>query len=158
LTLGNAVIAVTDENNRLFPNRPVTHRGVAVSTGLMNLGSALLGGVPMCHGAGGIVGHVQFGARTGGAPIILGTVLIVLAVLFGPSIAVLLQLFPAPVLGVILFLTGARFALGAVQISKDKGDRLATFVTAALAIWNLGIGVLVGLAVYYATSRRWIRL
>src|SRR4029453_12789631 len=37
LTLGNAVIAITEENNRLFPNRPVTERGVSISTGLMNL-------------------------------------------------------------------------------------------------------------------------
>ena len=28
LTLGNAVIAITEENNRLFPDRPVTERGV----------------------------------------------------------------------------------------------------------------------------------
>ena len=26
----------------------------------------------MCHGAGGMAGHVRFGARTGGALIILG--------------------------------------------------------------------------------------
>src|SRR5580700_5296843 len=41
LTLGNAVIAIREENNRLFPNRPVTDGQVAISTGLMNLaGSA----------------------------------------------------------------------------------------------------------------------
>ena len=69
LTLGNAVIAITEENNRLFPQRPVNEGKIATSTGLMNLLSAGLGGVPMCHGAGGMAGHVQFGARTGGAVI-----------------------------------------------------------------------------------------
>jgi hypothetical protein len=29
----------------------------------------------MCHGAGGMAGHVRFGARTGGALIILGVLL-----------------------------------------------------------------------------------
>src|SRR5262245_59352293 len=67
LTLGNAVIAITEENNRLFPQRPVTESKIATSTGLMNMLSASVGGVPMCHGAGGMAGHVQFGARTGGA-------------------------------------------------------------------------------------------
>jgi MFS superfamily sulfate permease-like transporter len=66
LTLGNAIIAITEENNRLFPSRPVNESRMATSTGLMNLLSASVGGVPMCHGASGIAGHVQFGARSGG--------------------------------------------------------------------------------------------
>jgi predicted benzoate:H+ symporter BenE len=53
LTLGNAIIAVTHENNREFPQRPVTERQVSISTGLMHLFGATVGGVPMCHGAGG---------------------------------------------------------------------------------------------------------
>jgi hypothetical protein len=158
LTLGNAVVAITEENNRLFPERRVSHRRVAVSTGLMNLGSGILGGVPMCHGAGGMAGHVQFGARTGGAPIILGTIFVVMSILFGPSIALVLQVFPTAVLGVILFLTGARFAMGACDISEDNGERFATVVTAALAIWNVAIAVLMGYALHFAASRRWIRL
>src|SRR5262245_54961892 len=76
LTLGNAIIAITEENNRLFPNRPVNESKISTSTGLMNLLSAGIGGVPMCHGAGGMAGHVQFGARTGGALVILGMVLL----------------------------------------------------------------------------------
>ena len=34
LTLGNAVIAVTEENNRLFPDRPVSEKKVSISTGI----------------------------------------------------------------------------------------------------------------------------
>ena len=52
LTLGNAIIAITEENNRLFPGRPVNEDKIATSTGIMNLFSAAVGGVPMCHGAG----------------------------------------------------------------------------------------------------------
>jgi hypothetical protein len=73
LTLGNAIIAITEENNRLFPHRPRELGQVSTSTGIMNLLSASLGGVPMCHGAGEMAGHVQFGARTGGALVILGS-------------------------------------------------------------------------------------
>ena len=73
LTLGNAVIAIRQENNRLFPHRPVTEDGVAVSTGLMNLLGSAVGGIPMCHGAGGMASHVAFGARTGGSVVILGS-------------------------------------------------------------------------------------
>lgn len=158
LTLGNAIIAITEENNRLFPDRPVTEQRVAISTGLMNLGSAAVGGIPMCHGAGGMAGHVRFGARTGGAPVILGTILVILALFFSSSLTTLLRIFPPSILGVILFLTGAQLALGACDISKDKGERFATVITAALAIWNVGIAFVVGSAVYLIARRGWLKL
>jgi hypothetical protein len=158
LTLGNAVIAITEENNRLFPKRPVSEGKIAVSTGLMNMLSASVGGVPMCHGAGGMAGHVQFGARTGGALIILGAVLLATAVLFSGSVATLLRLFPLPILGVILFLTGAQLALGSCDFSKDKGERLVTVITAALAVWNVGIAFVAGMAAYVLNKRGWLRV
>ena len=158
LTLGNAVIAITEENNRLFPNRPVNENTIANSTGLMNLFSAGVGGVPMCHGAGGMAGHVQFGARTGGAPVILGIVLIALALLFSDSVATLMQLFPPAVLGVILFLTGAQLALGSCDLSKDKGERFVTIVTAGLSVWNVGIAFVVGMVGYWLCKRSLLRI
>jgi MFS superfamily sulfate permease-like transporter len=158
LTLGNAVIAITEENNRLFPQHPVKENTVAISTGIMNLGSALCGGVPMCHGAGGMAGHVAFGARTGGAPIILGTILLGLALCFGSSIEAILGFFPKAVLGVILFLTGAQLALGSCDFSKNKAERFVTLVTAAFSMWNVGLAFLVGLTLCYIAKRGWLRL
>lgn len=72
----------TEENNRLFPDRPVTEKKVAISTGVMNSLGPLVGGVPMCHGAGGMAGHVRFGAKTGGSLIILGVIILVIALVF----------------------------------------------------------------------------
>ena len=158
LTLGNAVIAITEENNRLFPQRPVNEGKIATSTGLMNLLSAGVGGVPMCHGAGGMAGHVQFGARTGGAVVILGVILLATAVFFSGSVATLLRLFPAAVLGVILFLTGAQLALGSCDFSKDKGERFVTLATGALAIWNVGIAFVVGMTAHLLVKRGFLRL
>jgi MFS superfamily sulfate permease-like transporter len=158
LTLGNAVIAVREENNRLFPDRPVTDAQVATSTGLMNLASSAVGGVPMCHGAGGMAGHVAFGARTGGAPIILGTILLTLAFCFSGSIEAILNVFPKAVLGVILFLTGAQLSLGSCDFSKDKGERFITLATAAFAMWNVGLAFVVGIALTYVAKRGLLRL
>jgi len=158
LTLGNAVIAIREENNRLFPDRSVSENAVAVSTGLMNLGGGVLGGVPMCHGAGGMAGHVAFGARTGGAPIILGVVLLVLALFFSGSVQLVFALLAPPVLGVILFLTGAQLALGSCDFSKHKGERFITVVTAALAMWNVGLAFLLGLVLSQIEKRGWLRL
>jgi predicted benzoate:H+ symporter BenE len=158
LTLGNAVVAITEENNRLFPHRPVNESRIATSTGLINLFSAGVGGVPLCHGAGGMAGHVQFGARTGGALIILGVVLLLIARLFSGSVATLFRLFPPVILGVILFLTGAQLALGGSDFSADKGARFVTVITAALAVWNVGIAFLVGVAADWLLKLNLLRL
>lgn len=158
LTLGNALIAICEENNRLFPDRPVTERSVATSMGLMNLMGAAVGGVPMCHGAGGMAGHVAFGARTGGAPIILGCILLVLAFCFSGSIAAILDVFPHAVLGVILFLTGAQLALGSCDFSKDKGERFVTLATAAFSMWNVGLAFVAGIVLSYIARRGLLKL
>ena len=158
LTLGNAVIAIREENNRLFPDRPVSESGIAVSTGLMNVFSASVGGVPMCHGAGGMAGHIAFGARTGGAPVILGCLLLILAFFFSNSVDMLFKLFPTAVLGVILFLTGAQLALGSSVFPAERNGRVVVLLTAALCMWNVGAGFVAGIALHHAQRRGWLHL
>ncbi len=105
-----------------------------------------------------MAGHVQFGARTGGALVILGLALLVTAMLFSSSVATLLRLFPTPILGVILFLTGTQLALGACDIPKDKGERFVMIVTAALAVWNVGVAFLAGMAAYWLNKKGMLRV
>ena len=158
LTFGNAFISITEENNRLFPDRPVKEQTVALSTGLMNLWSSMIGGIPMCHGAGGMAGHIQFGARTGGSSIILGGILLAGGVLLPSSISTIFQLFPTSVLGVILFFAGLQLALGSRDTSSEKADRFIVLATAGLAVWNVGVAVLFGIAVHYLAKRGWLKL
>lgn len=158
LTLGNAVLAPVEFNNKEFPDRPMTERKVALSTGIMNTLGSCIGAVPMCHGAGGMAAQVSFGARSGGAPLILGVILIVLALGFSDSLAVLLRLFPQPALGVMLFLAGLQLALGSCDFARDKGERFVTLGTAALAIWNVGVAFLFGILLLYIARRGWLRL
>jgi MFS superfamily sulfate permease-like transporter len=152
------VIAITEENNRVFPEHPVTENQVATSTGLMNLLGSACGGIPMCHGAGGMAGHVAFGARTGGAPIILGTILLLVAFFLAGSVSTILELFPRAVLGVILFLTGAQLALGSCDFSKNKEERFITLVTAAFSMWNVGLAFVAGVILAYLKQRNRLRL
>jgi predicted benzoate:H+ symporter BenE len=158
LTLGNAVIATAEENNRLFPDRPTDENRLSTSTGILNCFSASVGGIPMCHGAGGMAGHVAFGARTGGATIILGVVLLLLALFLSGSVQTLFSILPKSILGVILFITGAQLALGSCEFSKHKGERFVTLVTAAFCVWNVGIAFLAGLAGAYLIKSRLLRL
>jgi MFS superfamily sulfate permease-like transporter len=158
LTLGNAVIATAEENNRLFPDRATDENKLSTSTGVLNCFSASVGGIPMCHGAGGMAGHVAFGARTGGATIILGVILLLLALFLSGSVQTLFGLLPRSILGVILFITGAQLALGSCDFSKHKGERFVTLVTAAFCVWNVGIGFLAGLAGAYLIKSRLLKL
>ena len=154
LTMGNAVIAVTGENNRLFPERPTSIRKVALTTGAINLAGSLAGGIPMCHGAGGMAAYTAFGARSGGAPIIFGATLALLALCFSESIGFLLQAVPPAVLGTILFLAGGRLIAGNLPPGRDWRTLLPVALTAAAAIAHVGLGFLVGMTVSWALRRR----
>lgn len=157
LTFGNAVVATVEENNALFAHRPVTVRGLAIDHGLMNIVSAVLGGPPVCHGAGGMAGHVRFGARTGGALVLLGLLLLLVGLFLADSAATLLRLFPPAVLGAILVLGGLELASGVAPREASRADRYVMLLTAAVGMWNMGAGFLAGLAVWWADRRGWMR-
>lgn len=158
LTFGNAFLSVTAENNKLFPDRPVSQKSVALSTAAMNIGSSMVGGIPMCHGAGGMAGHVMFGARTGGSSIILGVILLLLGLFFSDSIITILSIFPVFVLGIILFFAGLQLALSSKDESAERVDRFIVLATAGVAIWNIGVAILFGIVIHYANKRGWIKL
>ena len=145
LTLGNAVIALVEENNNLFPYRKITETQVAGTKGLMNIVSSVFGGVPLCHGAGGMAAHVRYGAHTGGATIFLGTIFLVLAFFFSDSILVLTELFPKAMLGVILMFAGIELAMSAKDVPREKSQFYLFLITAAFSMFNIALGFILGL-------------
>jgi len=158
LTLGNAIIGTVAENNQYFPNRKVTAKTITVDHGVMNLVSVFLGGVPMCHGAGGMAGHIRFGARTGGALVILGIMVLLLGLFLSDSVTLLFQVFPRPILGVILFFAGVELALVIRDIKLKRQNLFVLLITAGTAMWNMGVAYLAGLLLYYGLERRWIKV
>lgn len=124
----------------------------------MNLVAAPLGGVPMCRGAGGMGGHIRFGARTGGSMVILGSVLLVAALFLADSVATLFRLFPIPVLGVILFFGGIELAASSGDETATRAERTVLVVTAGLALWNVGVAYVAGLVLHHALTRGIVRL
>ncbi|MFW6437772.1 MAG: putative sulfate/molybdate transporter, partial [Armatimonadota bacterium] len=74
LTVTNATIATSALISDYFPDRSVTEKQLSWNQGIMNAIVPFLGGMPMCHGAGGLAGQYYFGARTGGANIIEGLI------------------------------------------------------------------------------------
>jgi len=154
LTFGNAIVAIKQENNRIFPEHPVTENKMAISQGIMNLISPVFGGIPVCHGAGGMAGHVRFGARTGGSLVILGSLLLIVALFFSSSVLVILSIFPESVLGVILFFAGLELAASARDIGPEKSDFYLLIVTAGFSLWNIGIGFVAGLIMQELIKRK----
>ncbi|HEX6381718.1 MAG TPA: putative sulfate/molybdate transporter, partial [Acidimicrobiia bacterium] len=113
LTFGNAVVAVSDLAHEYFgpAARRVTPSRVCLSCGLGNVASALAGGMPMCHGAGGLTAHVRLGARSAAMNVLLGTVFLALGLFFAPQVTALLGLLPAWGLAAFLAYAGLRHAL-----------------------------------------------
>jgi MFS superfamily sulfate permease-like transporter len=158
LTLGNAIIGTAEENNHLFPDRPAKVKTIAVDHGIMNVVSTAIGGIPLCHGAGGMAGHVRFGARTGGALVILGLIVLFLGLFFSDSVATIFKMFPPCILGVILFFTGLELASITRDIGGNRSDVHIMLVTAGLAMWNMGVAYLAGLILYYGVEKKILRL
>ncbi|MGZ3614368.1 MAG: putative sulfate/molybdate transporter, partial [Thermodesulfobacteriota bacterium] len=148
------IIGTVAENNRYFPDRKVTAKTISIDHGFMNLVSAFIGGVPMCHGAGGMAGHVRFGARTGGALVILGGIVLLTGLFLSDSVSLLLQFFPRSILGVILFFAGIELALVVKDIKLKRQNLFVLVVTAGTAMWNMGVAYLAGLILYYGLQRR----
>ncbi|OEF95963.1 hypothetical protein BHF68_10940 [Desulfuribacillus alkaliarsenatis] len=146
LTIGNAIVAVTRENNERYPTRRVTVNQITKSQGLINVMSPFLGGVPMCHGVGGMVGHARFGARTGGAVIIFGALLILMATLLSQYVE-LIMLFPLEVIGAILFFAGWELVTTLRRLERAKADIAVFAVTVLLALWNMAIAIIVAVLV-----------
>ena len=158
LTLGNAIIGTVAENNAYFPDRKTTAKAISIDHGVMNMISAFMGGVPMCHGAGGMAGHIRFGAKTGGALVILGVIMLFTGLFLSDSVSLIFQVFPRSILGVILFFAGVELALVIKDVKLKKENLFVLLVTAGTAMWNMGAAYLTGLLLYYSLKRRWIKV
>lgn len=147
LTFGNAVIATDDLAHEYFGEaaRRVTPARICISDGLGNLISGLLGGMPMCHGAGGLTAHAKLGARTAGMNVLLGGILVALGLFFASQVPVILGLLPVWALAALLAYAGLRHgwlvsdlrgvALGIAVAAGILGAVLGNLaITAALAL------------------------
>lgn len=154
LTFGNAVVAVTDTARSSFGDAAsrVTPSRVCLSCGAGNVLSALLGGMPMCHGAGGLTAHVRLGARTKWMNVGLGTAFITAGMLSGAQIPQLLGAFPVWVLAAFLAYAGVRHVW---LVASLRGLPLGVALlagTIGAARGNLAITIALGLA--YEVARR----
>src|SRR5208282_569959 len=161
LTLTNAIIVTAAVSRQFFPKElhPVNERNLAITTGLGNLLAAPFGGYLMCHGAGGIAGHVRFGARTATAPVLIGLVFLVLGVGFGEGGYALLKTIPDAVLGGLLMFSGIELALSSKPQDYRDADLFLVLLMAAIGVaLNPVAAFAVGLPIAYGLKRGWVRV
>jgi MFS superfamily sulfate permease-like transporter len=144
LSIGNSILATVQITHDLFPNRPLQVRRVGLTYALMNLVNPFLSGVPTCHGSGGLAGHYTFGARTGGSVVIYGLFYLCFGLFFSRGFAQLVQVFPLPILGVILVFEALTLLLLARDMTGRKQD-FAIVLLVGLIANGLPYGYLVGL-------------
>ena len=151
MTIGNAVIAEMDLSISYFGTaaQRVTGRALCVSMALGNFLSALLGGMPLCHGAGGLAAHYRFGARSAGSNLIIGAIFILLTLLLGNHILALFNLIPMAILGVLLLFSGSQLALTVLDIKERKEMFVVVTILGITLASNLAAGFIVGIAIAY---------
>jgi MFS superfamily sulfate permease-like transporter len=162
LSLGNSILATKQVAQDLFPERePLTIKKISFTYALMNLANPFFGGFPVCHGSGGMVGHHAFGARTGGSVVIYGGIFLVMGLFFSQGFADIVQIFPLPVLGVLLLFEALSLATLLRDVSGNRSDLLVALLVGLLCAglpYGYLVGLIVGTAIYYAMQRGWVGL
>jgi predicted benzoate:H+ symporter BenE len=149
LTATNAVISTSSLISTYWPERTVKERQLAWSTGAMNLVASFLGGMPMCHGAGGLAGQYYFGARTGGTNLMEGAIEIILGLFFASSIAHLFGTFPQAIVGAMMLLVGLELVKFAGDVRWGR-NLVPMAITVAVSVpTNMAFGFLAGLVSHY---------
>jgi xanthine/uracil/vitamin C permease (AzgA family) len=161
LSIANSVLATRQLAEDLFPQSRITARRIAWTYSAMNLVNPFLGGVPTCHGSGGMAGHYAFGGRTGGSVVIYGALFLVVGLFFGPGFQAVIQVFPLPILGVLLLFE----AITLLALLRDLSESRANFVLAVLVglmasslPYGYLIGLVVGLLCFHLSRRGLVRL
>ncbi|MFW9865831.1 MAG: putative sulfate/molybdate transporter [Candidatus Thorarchaeota archaeon] len=150
LTLTNVMIATVVLIKDLFPQmeKNVDANILALNMGAMNLINPFFGGMPLCHGSGGLMAQYAFGARTGGSMILEGVMEIILGLFFSESLFLLFTNFPSSILGAMLIYTA--FLLGKVACKDFNLKKFPIILIAAIFcfIFNITVGFFVGLILY----------
>ena len=152
LSLGNSILATRQVNEDLFPQRPLTIRKIGSTYSIMNLINPFFGGVPVCHGSGGMIGHYTFGARTGGSIVLYGLMYLIFGLFFSQGFSQVINIFPMPILGVILLFEALGLMVLVQDISSDH-RQLWIALMVAMAACALPYGFIIGLVVGLLAAR-----
>lgn len=157
LTIGNSIIATIAFASSTF-SRKVSIKSLTRLLGVMNITAPMLGGMPMCHGAGGIAAQYRFGARTGGSMLMLGIGMMLLGVFFGESILNFITHFPLSILGVFLFFAGLELTLQIRDVLKKDMVYVMIFTALVYVVAKAAIALVCGIILVYLIKKGILKL
>ena len=150
LTLTNVMIATVALARDLFPDKEdaIDANSLALNMGVMNVVCPFLGGIPLCHGSGGLAAQYAFGARTGGSMILEGIMELFLGLFFSQTLLLLFSEFPQAILGAMLIYTS--LLLGKIAFKDFEIKTLPIILISAIFcfIINITVGFVVGLILF----------
>jgi len=146
LSLGNSIFATNQLVKDYFPEKHITVKKIGFTYSVMNIINSLVGGIPTCHGSGGIAGHYTFGGRTGGSTLIYGMFYILIGFFFSMNPTNIFQIFPKPILGIILLFEGIALIILSKDIITNKKNFFIA-ITVGLIANGLPYGYLIGMVV-----------
>ncbi|WP_225071274.1 putative sulfate/molybdate transporter [Desulfuromonas sp. CSMB_57] len=158
LTATNAVIATAVLIREYWPERTVSEKQLAVNMGVINLLAPFAGGMPMCHGAGGLAGQYYFGARSGGANLLEGAMELAMGLFLAGSIAALFAAFPSAIIGAMMLLVGIEMTRFARDVRWDWNLAPLLMTVLVSLLFNMAVGFLAGLLLHYVLLRWLSRL
>jgi len=160
MTLGNAVIAYADLSKEYFgdDSKKVTYRAACISMAFANFISFFLGGMPLCHGAGGLAAHYRFGARTAGSNLMIGLIFIALAIFLGEHALSAVNLLPMSILGVLLLFAGSQLSLNVIDMKERKDLFVSLMILGITLASNLAFGFIAGIALAYTLKSNKLRV
>lgn len=156
LTLTNVMIATVSLAKDLFPEKEddIDANSLAFNMGAMNLINPFIGGIPLCHGSGGLAAQYAFGARSGGSMIFEGILEIILGLFFSHALFLLFTTFPKAILGAMLLYTA--FLLGRIAFKEFNLKTIPIIIISAVLCFvvNITVGFIVGLVLYLIFKKR----
>lgn len=144
LSIGNSILASNQLVKDYFPEKKITISNISFTYSLMNLISPFFGGIPVCHGSGGLVGHYNFGARTGGSVFIYGIFFVSIGLFFSAGIQDFFKFIPLQILGVILFFESISL-ISLIKLSFNSKKDIFIVVVVAIVASNFPYGFLISM-------------
>jgi SulP family sulfate permease len=158
LSLGNSVFATDDALHHYYGRGAdrVSPPRLCLSLGLVNVVTSCLGGMALCHGAGGATAHYRLGARTAGATLLAAGFFLALAsaVMFGLSPV----LVPGAVLAGMLLFVAVEHCLLVTDLTRLDDLACALLIAVVTVVTgNLALGFFAGWAGYLGLKRSPLR-
>jgi len=108
-----------------------------------------------------MAGHYTFGGRTGGSVVLYGAIYLLAGLFLSAGFATLVQVFPKPMLGVLLLFEGLTLILLTRDLYESKTELAIAALVGLMAVglpYGYLVGMVAGTLLVYLTRKGWTRV